>query len=114
MRAHAFALELRSGSRDHVLHGEAELLLQLLQRRRRTERLHADARALGPDVTIPPEPARLLHGYPSRDVGRNHAVPIGLRLLLEQLPRRHAGLRSRVVRLPAWELGGQAPQAYRD
>src|SRR2546429_1039861 len=90
MRAHAFALELRSGGRDHVLHGEAELLLQLLQRRRRTERLHADARALGPDVTIPPEPARLLHRYPSRDVGRNHAVPIGLRLLLEQLPRRHA------------------------
>src|SRR5207249_1768043 len=33
------------------------------------ERLHADAGALGPDVPIPPEPARLLHGYPSRDVG---------------------------------------------
>src|SRR6266705_5773371 len=90
MRAHAFALELRSGGRDDVLHGEAELLLQLLQRRRRAERLHADARTLGPDVTVPPEPARLLHGYPSRNVGRNYAIPIRLRLLLEQLPRRHA------------------------
>src|SRR5689334_1100478 len=90
MRAHAFAFELRSGGRDDVIHREAELFLKLLQRRGRAERLHADARALGPDVTIPPEPARLLHGYASRDVGGNYAVPIRLRLLLEQLPRRHA------------------------
>src|SRR5881296_43194 len=141
MRAPAFALELRSGGRDHVLHGEAELLLQLLQRRRRTEGLHADARALGPDVPIPPEPARLLHGYPSRDVGGNYAVPIRRRLLLEQLPRRHAddagphargaellvrldaqgheqlgaaGVRSRVVSMPSWELFEQQPLSYRN
>src|SRR5881409_4421570 len=90
MRAYSIALELSAGGRDDVIHREAELLLKLLQRRRRAERVHTDARARRADVAVPPEPARLLHGHPGRYVGREHLLPIGLRLLLEQLPRRYA------------------------
>ena len=36
------------GRRDHRFRSEAELLLQVLERRRRAERVHADACAVGP------------------------------------------------------------------
>src|SRR5260370_27550297 len=41
---------------------EAELALQLLERRRGAEGLHADDAALGPDIAIPSEDRGLLDG----------------------------------------------------
>jgi len=55
------------GRGHHGVGGDAELLLQLLERRRRPERLHADRVPGGPHVLRPAERGRLLH----RDEGRH-------------------------------------------
>src|SRR5262245_26838901 len=73
-----------------MLGGEAELLLQLFQRRRRAERFHAETNAPRAHIPAPAKRARLLHGDAGGDSRRQHLIAILLRLLLEDLPRWHA------------------------
>src|SRR5437667_2023877 len=75
--------------RGHQVGLEAKLLLQLLERRRRPESLHPDHPAGSADVALPSERGGLLDRDARRHGGRQHAVPILLRLVLEDLPRRH-------------------------
>ena len=51
---------------------------------------HADEAAAGPDPSFPAEAAGCLAGHPGRDRGRQHALPVGLVLLGEEIPARHA------------------------
>src|SRR3712207_5663737 len=74
----------------HGLRGEAEPLLQVLQRRRRPEGSHADGLSVQPDVLPPAKRGSLLHGYACGEVGRDDALTVVLTLLLEEFPRRHA------------------------
>src|SRR5262245_33640693 len=60
----------------HLLRREAELLLQLLERRRRPERLHAEARPRRADVLRPAERRGLLHRHPRRHLRRQHLLAI--------------------------------------
>src|SRR6516162_8315404 len=62
---------------------------QLLERCRRAECLHADDAARPADVAFPTEGRGLLHGDARVDVGRQHAVLVRLRLMLENVPGRH-------------------------
>src|SRR2546422_8495636 len=48
--------------------------------------LHADDAAGGPDVALPSQRRGLLHRDAGRHTGRQHAVPILLRLVLEDVP----------------------------
>src|SRR5262245_41317159 len=68
---------------------ESELALQFFQRRRSSERVHADDLARCPDVSLPTECGRLLHGDACLDARRQHGVAILFWLLLKNLPRRH-------------------------
>src|SRR6266850_3484744 len=70
---------------------EAELLLKRLQRRGRAKRPHADdvPGAADADVALPAERGGLFHRHPRLYVWWQHAVTILLRLMLEDLPRRH-------------------------
>src|SRR5215470_16817292 len=77
------------GRRHDTLRLEAELLLKRLQRRRGPERLHADDVASASDVALPPERGGLFDGDPRLHGGREHAVTILLRLVVEDLPGRH-------------------------
>src|SRR5262245_14612413 len=102
------ARELRLGRRHHVVDGESESLLELLERSGGAERLHAQPGAARARVALPAERRRLLHRHARRDRGRNDAVAVLLRLLLEELPRGHADHAG--LHLPGAELleGGHA------
>src|SRR5581483_12054626 len=80
--------DLFARSGQHMLDGEAELRQQVLERRRRAERVHAQHSTVRSCVAIPAEQGGLLDGHACPDAGRQDAVAIGLILLLEQLPRR--------------------------
>src|SRR5215472_10396025 len=62
---------------------------QLLERGRCAKCLHADDAAGPADVAFPAEGRGLLHGDARGYVGRQHAVLVRLRLMLENIPRRH-------------------------
>ena len=79
---------LRGG--EHLLRREAEFRHQILDRGRGAKGVHADLGAARADIAIPADHRALLDRHARRDVGRQHAVAIGLVLLLEQLPGRHA------------------------
>src|SRR5215472_15872123 len=89
LRAGALFAEYGLRRLDDAVRLESEFPLQFLERRRRPEGLHADDLARGADVALPPEGRRLLHGDAGRHRRRQHAVPVRLRLALEQIPRRH-------------------------
>src|SRR4029077_4689385 len=75
--------------RHHAVGLEAELSLQLLERRRGAERLHADDASAAADVAVPAERGALLDRDPRRHGRQKHAVAVLLRLFIEDLPRRH-------------------------
>src|SRR5262249_18385165 len=62
--------------RDDVRGGEAELLLQFLERRRGAERLHADAVPAPADILRPAEVGPLFHGDPRGDRFWQHLLVI--------------------------------------
>src|SRR5215831_16802638 len=84
----AFAEELLRDLR-HTLRLEPVFSQQLLERGRRAKCLHADDAARPADVAFPTEGRGLLDGDARGDVGRQHAVLIRLRLMLENIPGRH-------------------------
>src|SRR3712207_1720098 len=67
--------------------GEAELLLEVLQRCGRPEGLHADGPTARADVLCPSQRRGLLHGYARRKVGGDDGVAVLLALLGKELPR---------------------------
>ena len=77
---------LLPGRGDDVLRREAELLLQLLQRRRRAEGLHADPCPVAADVALPAERRGLLDRHARRHRRRQHAVAVLLVLLARTAP----------------------------
>src|SRR5260221_14479133 len=85
----SLAPEHFQGSGDDLVRLEAELALQLLERRRRAEGLHADDPAVVTHITLPPQRRRLFDGQPRLDGSRQHLFAIGLRLVLEDVPRWH-------------------------
>src|SRR5262249_32049372 len=84
----AFAEELLRDLR-HTLRLEPVFSQQLLERGRRAERLHTHDATGCADVAFPAEGRRLLHRDARGDVGRQHAVLVRLRLMLENIPGRH-------------------------
>src|SRR5262245_6335803 len=90
LRRAARARDLRARRLDDALGREAELLLQLLQRRRGAEGVHADALAVRADVAAPSERRRLLHRDARGHRRRQHRVAILDGLPLEELETRHA------------------------
>jgi hypothetical protein len=74
---------------DDALRLETEFALQFLERCRGAEGLHADDAAGGADIAVPAQHRSLLDGEACLHIGRQHIVPIGLRLLLENVPGRH-------------------------
>src|SRR6516225_7193513 len=82
------AQQLPGGRRDAFGH-ETELLLERLQGRGGPKGPHADGVAGAADVSLPAERGRLFDRQPRLHGGWQHAVPILLRLALEDLPRWH-------------------------
>jgi len=73
-----------------LLRREAEFRHEILDWGRRAKSVHADHGAADAGVAIPADHRTRLDRHARGDVGRQHAVAIGLILLFEQLPRRHA------------------------
>src|SRR5258708_16911521 len=88
-RPGSLASEQLLGGRDDPLGLKAELTLQLLERRRGAKRLHPDDLASGTDIAVPPQHRSLLDSDARLHLGRKHALPIGLWLMLENIPGRH-------------------------
>src|SRR5262249_53985700 len=74
--------QLRFGRFNYVSRLEAELALQLLERRRRAEGVHADDAARRSDVALPAERGGLLDGDAGPHRGRQHVVAIRRRLFV--------------------------------
>src|SRR5262245_50964655 len=72
--------------RNYLVRLEPELPLQFLEWRRSPERAHADHLTGGTEIPLPPQSGGLLDGDARRHVRRQHAVPVLLRLLVEDLP----------------------------
>src|SRR5262249_38712893 len=68
---------------------EAVFSQELLERRRGAECLHADDAARLAYITLPAESGGLLYRHARGDLGRQHARPIRLALILEDIPRWH-------------------------
>src|SRR5215207_140730 len=85
----SLASEHFQGGRDDLVGLEAELALQLLERCGGAEGLHADDPALVADIALPAQRRCLLDGKPCFHAGQQHFFAIGLRLVLEDVPRRH-------------------------
>src|SRR5262249_36136742 len=79
----------RLRGRGYLTRLEAILLLQLLQRCRGSECLHTNDVARRADVALPSESGSLLHGDAGFHGRGQHAVSVRLRLVVEDLPRRH-------------------------
>src|SRR6516162_8117585 len=84
-----FTTEQFHSDRDNPLRLKAELALQLLERCRRAEGLHADNAARGTNISVPSQHRSLLDGDARVDAWRQHLITIGLRLVLEDVPRGH-------------------------
>ena len=82
--------ELLLRRRHHVVGGEAEVLEQVLERRRGPEAPHPQDLPGPPHVGLPAEHRRLLHGDAGGHRGGEHRLAVLGRLLLEQLPAGHA------------------------
>src|SRR5712691_5964261 len=85
--------ELLLGGGVHVLDQEAELLLQLLQRRGGAEGRHADRLSAQANVPLPAEGRELLNGDTRGDRRGENGFPVFRMLaavVLEDLPGRHA------------------------
>src|SRR5215469_10074793 len=78
--------QLVPGCLDDMGGLEAELRLDLLDRRRGAEGFHADDGSVGAGVPAPAEVGALLDSDPGVDLRRQHLVAVSLVLLLEQLP----------------------------
>src|SRR5207253_6762918 len=72
-----------------VLGREAEGTHDVAAGGRRAEAVDAERRAPGPDPAVPAERDAGLHRQPGCDRGRQHAVAVVCRLLVEELPARH-------------------------
>src|SRR5215216_5780305 len=81
----SLAPEHFQGRRDNLVRLEAELALQLLERRGGAEGLHADDPALVADIALPAQRRGLLDGKPRLDGRRQHFLAIGLGLVLEDV-----------------------------
>src|SRR5665213_1053448 len=81
--------ENAASSRDHVLHGEPEVLHNFRTRCRCAEVIHANDGTLEPDVSLPSERRRRLHAHARSNRRRKHRLAVRAGLRLEQLPRRH-------------------------
>src|SRR5215470_17857529 len=75
--------------RDYLIWLEPELPLQFLEWRRSPEGMHANDLTGGADVSVPSQSRSLLDSDARRHVRRQHAVPVLLGLLVENLPGRH-------------------------
>src|SRR5439155_25845880 len=73
-------------SRDHAVRPEPELPLELLERRQRPKRVHADALTCGAHIALPAVCRGLLHRDTCLHLGWQHTVPVHLRLVLEDIP----------------------------
>src|SRR5215216_1780796 len=76
----SLAPEHFQGRRDDLVGLEAELALQLLERRGGAEGLHADDPALVTDIALPAQRRCLLDGKPRLDGRWQHFLAIGLGL----------------------------------
>lgn len=74
----------------YVLGGEPEFRKQAFERGRGAEGVHPDRGAAPPHIPLPSDGGRLLDSSPGSDRVRQHGLAIGLVLLFEQRPRRHA------------------------
>src|ERR1700730_623126 len=92
----------------HLRRGESEFCEQILEWRRRAECGPAHPRARGADVAIPADHRTHFHGYARLDVGWENAIAVGLTLLLEELPRRHADHARRNAVPPEFLIGVDA------
>src|SRR5262249_17794419 len=81
--------ELCLCSCSHLVWLETKFPLELLERRRRPERVHADNTARPADVALPPERRGLLHRDARCHLWRQDGILILLRLLFEDVPGRH-------------------------
>src|SRR5262249_56255290 len=68
---------------------ETELAIQFLERRRGAKGFHADDTASRTDITLPAKHRSLLNSETRLHRGQQNVIPIGLRLLFENVPRRH-------------------------
>src|SRR5262249_7624468 len=68
---------------------ESEVPLEFFERRRGAERLHAEDQARVTGVSLPSEGRRLFYSDACLYAGRQHAVPVILCLVFEDLPGRH-------------------------
>src|SRR4029434_1069496 len=75
----------------HAIGREAVLLHHVLERRRRAEGVHADRRAVRPDIAIPAQRRRLLDRNTSGDLGRQDAVAV---LLIWRVAQGEGGARA--------------------
>src|SRR4051794_2457240 len=69
-----------------VVDGEAELGLDVRERRRLSKSTHTHDRALRTGIALPAESRALLDRHAGGDPRRQHLVAVGLVLLLEDLP----------------------------
>src|SRR5260370_619089 len=81
--------QLFLGGRDDLVRLEAELFLELLERRRRAEGLHADDAARLTDVALPSQGGGLFYGDASFHFGRQHPAAVSARLVIDDVPTRH-------------------------
>src|SRR5262245_20167422 len=73
-------------SRSHLVRLETKFPLELLERRRRPERVHANHAARPADVALPPERRGLLYRDARCHLWWQDAILILLRLLFEDVP----------------------------
>src|SRR5690606_19313183 len=73
---------------------------------RRPETGHANHLPVESDIALPAHDSAGLYGQAPRDVGRQNVIAIGLRLLVEEIPRRHAdGARTNALRSESLSRG---------
>src|SRR5881394_2630457 len=79
-----------AGRLGDLVRAEAELVLQILERGRAAEGVHADPLSGRADVAIPAERRGLLDRDARRHARRQHLVAVGVVLAVEQLPAGQA------------------------
>jgi hypothetical protein len=96
LRRHRWRQLIRLLLAEHFFYGghdpirlEPELVLQFFERSGRTERLHTDDATGIADVPLPSKGRRLFDGEARFYARRQNAVPVFLRLVLEDVPRWH-------------------------
>jgi hypothetical protein len=96
LRLHYWGQRIRLLLAEHFFYGgydpvrlEPELVLQFFERSGRTERLHPDDATGIADVPLPSKSRGLFDGEARFYARRQNAVPVFLRLVLEDVPRWH-------------------------